>query len=100
MIERIIEQKKILAIVATEYFNCPSLLDINFAILQNILDVLKPFEQLTKTLSKRTESIATIIPSYYTLLHELKKCQQNEKKMRDAIFFGLQTRMNEYLNKE
>lgn len=97
------EQKRVLAVVAVEYSQCPALQEQSFSTLEAILNVLRPFEQITRTLSSRQESISSVIPSYCALLRHLTPMETDVPTIKDfksTIAIGLKSRMEQYLKEK
>lgn len=66
----------------------------NWETMKKLVLVLKPFEQLTKTLSYRDATSSEIIPAYLALQVYLKKCRSTYRE----FFSGLLTTVDEFFN--
>jgi len=56
MIQRVSEVQNILKHVSVDYSGLPALKEIDFSLLKQIIEVLRPVEKITKKLSGRDES--------------------------------------------
>lgn len=52
-----------------------SLADHQWELAKSLLNLLKPFEEITKMFSKNSESISDVIPLLKTLLNYLEKAE-------------------------
>lgn len=85
MLSRLHEQKQAVTAYAAEY-DIPTLTAYQWHITENIIKVLKPFEEMTKQASSEQETIAYVIPAVTTLnSYLMKRCSDT----------GLQTFKNE-----
>ena len=67
MLERLLEKKCALAIYVTENCEIQNLSSTQWTILENILHLLQPFEEVTKIMSSSEAIISEIIPTVSTL---------------------------------
>jgi hypothetical protein len=100
MLQRLLEQKRVLAVIALDYTACPALQEINYSTLEEVMMVLQQFDTLTTTLSSRAESISSAIPAYYASLRALAISPGDSQviiDLKSSIKAGLEGRMAEHL---
>ena len=76
MLERLYEQRRAVTMYTAEH-EIPTLTAYNWGLLQNIIRVLKPFEEITKPASSDRELISFVIPAVNTLNSYLTKLQKD-----------------------
>lgn len=76
MLSRLYEQRQAVTAYATEK-DIPTLTAIQWSMVENILRVLQPFEEMTKILSSDCETIGYVIPAVVTLHSYLSKRQKD-----------------------
>lgn len=72
MLERLYEQRQAVTAYASEY-DIPTLAAYEWSLVENILRVLQPFEEITKEASAEKEIISYVIPAVATLKSYLSK---------------------------
>lgn len=102
MVERVLQEKTVLTLVALEYKQCDALnqLSGHWETMETLLAILQPFEVLTKTLSSRNEAISSVLPAYFALLHGLLPNDRDDQwavEFKSRISSGLSSRMIEYV---
>jgi len=107
MLSRILEFKVVLSHVAIEYKDCVALNQIDYETIQFVNDILSPFEKMTKKLSDRNETISSVLPCYFSMMHHLERSDealvQNPElriTFKNAILNGLKNRMSPFLNEK
>ncbi|KAL1278883.1 hypothetical protein QQF64_025556 [Cirrhinus molitorella] len=84
MMESLVEQKRALAAYAAE-FELPASLTANqWGILENMITLLAPFEQLTREISSAEASAADVIPAVVALTRLLGKSSDADRGVRTA----------------
>ena len=67
MLQSLLEQKRPLGLYATEH-KLPAVLTTNqWGLIENVLSILEPFEELTKTISSSSATAAVVIPEITAL---------------------------------
>ena len=100
MLQRLLEQKRVLAVIALDYTGCSGLQEINCMLLEEVMMVLQQFDTLTTTLSSRDESISSALPAYYASLRALTISPGDSQviiDLKSSIKAGLEGRMAEHL---
>lgn len=82
MLERLLEQKNALSLYATKFGEINNLTANQWAILEKLLNLLKPFEEITKQISSSRSLISEVIPILTALKLYLSK---------SGDFFGVGT---------
>lgn len=83
MLERLLEQKNALALFVSEYGGFQILSSAQWTIVENVLHLLKPFEEVTKIMSSSEAIVSEVIPTVSTLHRYLAK--------EGSQFFGVGT---------
>lgn len=81
MLKRNLEQRKALVMYAVG--NKIPTLTYQWGLVQKIVQLLSPFEEITKEASKRTSSISMIIPTILALRLFLSKAVQSNSDISD-----------------
>ncbi|XP_045466315.1 zinc finger BED domain-containing protein 4-like [Harmonia axyridis] len=89
MLERLLEQKEAITLYITNNDGLTNLTYSEWELVKNILNILRPFEEITKTASKEQCCISEVIPLVVTLKEYLSK--------EGPIFAGVGTMKNELL---
>lgn len=101
MLGRMVELKEAL-LTCRDFRGCDVLTPEFFLFLEEILEILKPFELFTKQLSKRSECISSVLPIYYVLMKKLRNDTTHRfsimQESREKIANGLESRMKEYID--
>ncbi|XP_050309320.1 zinc finger BED domain-containing protein 4-like [Anthonomus grandis grandis] len=82
MIKRIYEQKRALTVYAADH-NVDNLTSNQWVLLESLINLLQPFEEITKKMSSNKALISEVLPTVVTLKKYLMKDQ--------AEFFGVGT---------
>lgn len=82
MLKRNLEQRKALVMYAVGN-KIPTLTTYQWGLVQKIVQLLSPFEEITKEASKRTSSISMIIPTILALRLFLPKAVQSNSDISD-----------------
>ena len=96
MLQAIIEQKMAIAAYSSEY-RIPQLTATQLEIAAKVIEVLEPFEEITKAVSSNASTISLVIP-FVRMLHRTLKEQHNDKgiqSMKDEILKSLQKRFSD-----
>lgn len=72
MLERLLELKRPLCVYAAEN-DIPNLCTNQWQLLESVVKLLSPFEEITRLMSSNESVISEVIPSIKTLLHFLEK---------------------------
>ena len=91
MLLKAIKLKASLAIYAVTN-TIPQITNYEWELLQNVVKILEPFEQITRELSYRDASASEIIPTYLSLKLFFKKAQNEYKQ----YFKGVGTTIEEF----
>ncbi|XP_071054789.1 zinc finger BED domain-containing protein 4-like [Onthophagus taurus] len=101
MLQRILEQKRVLNIYAAD--NDIVTLNTNqWSLIQPLLDLLEPFEEITKVMSSNVAFISEVIPTITTLKVYLSKEDENlfhgVGTMKNCIYDEINRRFDSLLN--
>lgn len=93
MLERLYEQRKAVTMYAAEH-DIPTLTVYSWGIVENIIRVLKPFEEITKQARSDEELISFVIPAVTTLNSYLNKRQKDSgvQTLKDQLKQSLEKR--------
>lgn len=102
MLESIIEQKMAQAMYNTEHDNTPQLTAHQLDIVDKVITVLKPVEDITQSISSVEASISIIIPFFETLRRSLEDSSDDSgiKTMKKEMLSSLNRRFRDIENKE
>lgn len=92
MLERLFQQKQAINLYIAEK---PELLDLNYSqweLVKSIINILKPFEEITKICSYKSSCISEVIPFVMSLNKFLTKSHKDETH---KTFFGIGTLRDE-----
>ena len=79
MLKSLLEQKRAPCNYAADYDDLPTLFTASqWKLVENVISLLEPFEELTKTTSKSSASAADVIPSVRALIRLLEKTQETD----------------------
>jgi len=102
MLERIhANRQAITATVSDSSTKCNIQIDFDF--VEQLLEILRPLEKLTKLLSSRDASISSVLPTYYALKKHLSIDNAESTlltKFKGTVLAGLIKRMAEFETKE
>ena len=73
MLQSVLEQKVALAAYATERSNITVLTPYQLDLAQKVVEALQPIEEITKTISSDSVTIAVVIPFIRMLVKSLEK---------------------------
>lgn len=73
MLESLVAQKRVLAAYTADYDLPTTFTSYQWLLIENILSLLAPFQQLTNKISSSDASVADVIPSLAALRHLLSK---------------------------
>lgn len=96
MLERMLEQKQVIAAYSAEH-NESNISQYQWGIIEKLIHILKPFEELTREHSKKNAKASMIIPSILAIKLFLEKLLDTNKKFKHvenqatANFSGLLT---------
>jgi len=104
MLERIhANRQAITATVSDSSTKCNIQIDFDFDFVEQLLEILRPLEKLTKLLSSRDASISSVLPTYYALKKHLSIDNAESTlltKFKGTVLAGLIKRMAEFETKE
>lgn len=103
MLERLLEQKSALALYAAENGKIQNLSSTQWTILENVLHLLQPFEEITKIMSSSEGIASEVIPTVLTLQRYLDKTGSQffgVGTMKDALKDNLTARFSEIFTNE
>ena len=84
MLKSLLEQKRALCAYAAD-FELPSTLTVHeWKLVENMISVLDPFDELTKTISSSTAAAADVIPSVRALTRLLEKTTETDHGVKTA----------------
>lgn len=84
MLQSLLEQKRALGLYATEH-ELPAVLSTNqWGLIENVLSILKPFEELTKTISSSSATAAVVIPEITALKRLLGRAADTDRGVSTA----------------
>lgn len=84
MLQSLLEQKCALGLYATEY-ELPAVLSTNqWSLIENVLSIHKPFEELTKTISSSSATAAVVIPEITALKRLLGRAADTDRGVGTA----------------
>lgn len=94
MLERNLEQRKALVMYAVDNDNdIPALTSYQWGLVEKLVQLLKPFQEITLEASERKSTISMIIPAILILQLFLSKASDDDN------FSGLQTTIAEFQSK-
>lgn len=93
MLKRNLEQRKALVMYAVDN-KIPTLTTYQWGLVQKIVQLLSPFEEITKEASNRTSTISMIIPTILALKLFLSKAVQSNFDISD--FSGILTTVEQF----
>lgn len=93
MLERLHEQRQAVTAYAAEH-DIPTLTAYQWGLVENVIRVLKPFEEITKQASQDSELISFVIPAVATLHSYLSKRQKDSgvQTLKDNLKESLEKR--------
>lgn len=93
MLQRLHEQRQAVTAYSAET-DIPTITAYQWALIENILRILQPFEEITKQASSDKEIISFVIPAVATLKSYLSKRQKDEgvQTMKQALKDALENR--------
>jgi len=98
MLERIVATRQsITATVSDKDTKCNFQIDFDF--IEELVEILRPFEKFTKLLSSRNASISSVLPTYYALKQHLSADNSEPgalNKFKETVLNGLVKRMKEF----
>ncbi|KAL3067487.1 hypothetical protein OYC64_017253 [Pagothenia borchgrevinki] len=98
MLQSILEQKRALSVYAADY-SLPATLTANqWTLMEKTAEVLAPFEELTRDVSRPTASAADVIPAITALKRVLsreKTTDQGVRTMKSTLLEAVETRFAE-----
>ena len=84
MLQSLLEQKRALGLYATEH-ELPAVLTTNqWGLIENLLSILEPFEELTKTISSSSATAAVVIPEITALKRLLGRAADTDRGVGTA----------------
>ena len=84
MLQSLLEQKRALGLYATEH-ELPAVLTTNqWGLIENLLSILEPFEELTKTISSSSATAAVVIPEITALKRLLGRATDTDRGVGTA----------------
>ena len=84
MLKSLLEQKRALCAYTAD-FELPSTLTVHeWKLVENMISVLDPFDELTKTISSSTAAAADVIPSVRALTRLLEKTTETDHGVKTA----------------
>lgn len=95
MLKSLVAQKQAIAAYAVEYKLPATLSAHQWTLVENMLTLLDPCEQLTRNISKATATAADVIPSVQALTRLLKQTVPTDhgvKTSKDTLMNAIQTR--------
>lgn len=95
MLKSLVAQKQAIAAYAVEYKLPATLSAHQWTLVENMLMLLDPCEQLTRNISKATATAADVIPSVQALTRLLKQTVPTDhgvKTSKDTLMNAIQTR--------
>lgn len=104
MLESIVSQKMALAMYTTENDGIPQLSSLQLDIIEKVISVLKPVEDVTQSISSSTASISLIIPFVRVLRKSWEPnttaADQGVQTMKSEMLRSLNTRFKDVEDKE
>lgn len=101
MLERIFENRQaIIAATTDRSTNCEVQIDFDF--VEQILEILRPFDFFTTLLSSRSACISSVLPTYFALKEQLNNESSKSallKKFSRTVLTGFESRMTDLENK-
>lgn len=98
MLKSLLEQKRALCSYAADYDDLPPLFTgSQWKLVENVITLLEPFEELTNKISKATASAADVIPSVRALIRLLEKTQDTDhgvKTTKDTLLEAVKRRFS------
>lgn len=98
MLKSLLEQKRALCSYAADYDDLPPLFTgSQWKLVENVITVLEPFEELTNKISKATASAADVIPNVRALIRLLEKTQDTDhgvKTTKDTVLDAVKRRFS------
>lgn len=96
MLKRLEEQKRPLSLLAAENNNIPSLSPNQWYLVENLIILLEPFEEITRHFSSTMCAISEVIPTVFSLRTLLTKIEVPRLgTMRDTLIENLNTRFKD-----
>lgn len=84
MLQSLLEQKRALSAYAADY-DLPSTFSVNqWKLIENMISLLAPFEELTQQISSSTASTADVIPSIRALTRLLEKTAETDQGVKTS----------------
>ena len=99
MMESLLEQKHALAAYAADHDLPANLTAQHWGLIENVITLLSPFEQLTRNISSSEASVADVIPSVRALRRLLSKAADTDhavKTTKTALLESVNKRFSEY----
>lgn len=103
MLERLQEQKDAVSLYAAEFGDITNLTANQWMILQKTLNLLKPFETITKEVSSAKSIISVVLPMIATLKLYLSKPSEHFSgvgTLKDTLLENLRKRFSSFENNE
>ncbi|QQP57155.1 Zinc finger BED domain-containing protein 4 [Caligus rogercresseyi] len=98
MLQSLLAQKRTLATYIADYDLPATFTPNQWVLIENVLSLLAPFEQLTREISSAKASAADVIPSLAALTRLLKKDVETDhgvKTMKTALLEALNRRFDQ-----
>lgn len=102
MLQRLLEQKNALSLYATKFGEINNLTATQWTVLEKLLNLLKPFEEITKQIASSRSLISEVIPIVTTLKLYLSKSGDffGVGTMKDTLLQNLEKRFASIQDKE
>lgn len=84
MMQSLVEQKRVLSAYAADYELPTTLTATQWGIMEKMITLLKPFEQLTRDISSAEATAADVIPGVVSLTRLLAKMDESDKGVQTA----------------
>ena len=84
MMQSLVEQKRVLSAYAADYELPTTLTATQWGIMEKMITLLKPFEQLTRDISSAEATAADVIPGVVSLTQLLAKMDESDKGVQTA----------------
>ncbi len=86
MMQSLVEQKRALSAYAADYELPATLTAAQWGIMEKMITLLEPFEQLTKDISSAEATAADVIPGVVSLTRLLAKMDESDKGVQTAKY--------------
>lgn len=88
MIERLLEQRKAIIVYMADHSNIASLKEHQWGVLEKLNNILKPFEEMTKELSRDTACASIVIPAVRLIVCALETVSDEGVQTTKAELLG------------